>query len=122
MDDPIEQLIWKTNHQCVFGVLGSPSTKEHVLVELDGNPLDQAVLDEARERQFIFAGVWGMNGEVVDYAAQPGAEAAAVMLASSATFRKYLYRTYGPAQKSAGDSLDWLKRLAALPDPRKGMN
>jgi len=116
--DPIEQLIRKTNHQCVFGVLGSPSTKEHILVELDGNPLDQSVLDEARERGFIFAGVWGMNREVVEYAAQSGADAAAVMLASSTTFGRYLYHAYGPAQKSAGDSLEWLTRLAALPDPR----
>lgn len=103
--DAIEQLVWDS--ETAVAVLGAGD--DFTLVELsrDGQPLPQAVLDDAKRRGFMFCGVLvvGPNGEPAAKC-EPGAGTAYTMLhAALVAFRDEPKK-------------DWLERLWELPDAR----
>lgn len=112
--DAITKLVWDSEFSvaCLGRVNGDKV--EYMLVGLDGEgyPLSEGRNMLARLRGYAFAGVFGVKDGVADCKSEPGMWP--VMIAAVPSFLQILNERLAPK----GDGVDWLERLAQLPDTR----
>lgn len=98
------------------GVLGN-ERGEFVLCPLDceGDPLNEAHVQEARSKGFFYAGVLGYVNGAFGCKAEPGPVCGVVMLQASLAFAQFVASRLQPKD----DSVSWCERLMQLPDTRE---
>lgn len=109
--DAIAQLVWDS--QISVAVLGRGN--DFILIPLNetGVPMSETLLATARDRDFVFAGVFGfINGEAK--CKSESLDALPTMCAAIPAFVEFLRERLAPKS----DAVDWLTKLHALEDPR----
>jgi hypothetical protein len=105
-----QQMAFESEFCC--GVLGRG--QEFLLVDLNG-PI-QDFMEAAREKNYAYCGVLGVERGEAGVRCEPGADAAFTMLHASLAFAKLAAARLMPTPK--GDGVEWLDALYRLPDTR----
>ncbi len=110
MMDAIEQFLWKTKFTLAAGVLGR-ADGAFALIDLGPGEMDVSMYTG---RGFTFCGVLGFADGQCSVKSEPTMEAMGVMAAAALQFAEVV----AARLKNDGGALEWLKRLADLPDHR----
>jgi hypothetical protein len=113
--DAHEQLVIES--EISFAVVGKGENFILVRLDSEGAPLDEAAIENARERDFAYCGVLGVkDGNVGVQFAPDNPTALYTMMFAGLAFAHEVADRLRPQPK--GDAVEWLKALFAMKDSR----